>query len=186
MIKPDEILNFQNFLDYDEFYNLQRQKTDMSWKFHGRASASMKEWHLNNPVYGGVKNPITDYTMLPEILRPPLIKLSNKYNVLIRPYDIYYNAYKFGNEMEIHTDKITKPGFNRTIILYLTDEWSPEWHGETVLYDDKKETIRKAVIPYPNSVLVFDSRIPHSSVPISKFCLENRVILVYQCEIEPI
>ena len=83
MIKPDEILVFQDFLDYDEFYNLQCQKAKMSWQFQGRSSASMKEWHLNNPVYGGLKNPITDYTMLPEILRPPLIKLTNKYNVLI-------------------------------------------------------------------------------------------------------
>ena len=55
MIKPDEILVFQDFLDYDEFYNLQCQKAKMSWQFQGRSSASMKEWHLNNPVYGGLK-----------------------------------------------------------------------------------------------------------------------------------
>ena len=52
MIKPDEILVFQDFLDYDEFYNLQCQKAKMSWQFQGRSSASMKEWHLNNTVYG--------------------------------------------------------------------------------------------------------------------------------------
>tara|TARA_R110000824_G_scaffold218908_3_gene405685 strand:+ start:2746 stop:3312 length:567 start_codon:yes stop_codon:yes gene_type:complete len=186
MIKENEIINIQDFLEYEDFYDLQSHSKKLNWTFTGRASATMSEWHLNCPIYGGVKNPIIDYNQLPEVFRPILMKLSKQYNVLIRPYDVYFNAYKFGNEMEIHTDKITKKGFNRTIIMYLTEDWLPQWHGETVLYDEKKEHIRSAIVPYPNSVLIFDGRIPHTSVPISKFCLENRIILVFQCEIQKI
>lgn len=186
MIKQNEIINLQDFLEYEDFYNLKSHAKTLNWTFTSRASATMPEWHLNCPIYGGMKTPIVDYNQLPEIFRPVLMKLTKEYNVLIRPYDVYFNAYKFGNEMEIHTDKITKKGFNRTIIMYLTDDWLPQWHGETVFYDEKKEHIKSSIIPYPNSVVIFDSRIPHTSVPISKFCLENRIILVFQCEIEPI
>ncbi len=184
MINEKEIINIQNFLDYQDFHLLRDYSKNINWTFTGRSSNTMTEWHLNSSIYGGKKNPIEDYNKLESIFRIALNKLSKQYNCFIKPYDIYFNAYKFGNEMDIHTDKTTKNGFNRTIVLYLTDDWQPSWHGETVFYDDKCQHIIKSVIPYPNSVIIFDGRIPHSSVPISKFCLENRRILVYQCEIE--
>jgi Rps23 Pro-64 3,4-dihydroxylase Tpa1-like proline 4-hydroxylase len=186
MIKENEIINIQNFLSYEDFYSLKTFAKELSWTFTGRASSTMAEWNLNKPIYSADKEPLTNYDLILPIYRIALDKLNKQYNVFIKPYDIYFNAYKFGNEMEIHTDKITKPGFNRTIIIYLTDDWLTKFHGETVFYDEKQQDIRKAVIPYSNSVVIFDSRIPHSSVPISKFCLENRIILVYQCEIQPL
>ncbi len=185
MIKENEIINIQNFLNYDDFYTLRntRSKT-LPWYFEGRASYTMAEWHLNHPIYGGKKSAITDFNDLIPEYQIPLLTLSKKYNVLIHPYDIYFNCYKFGNEMEIHTDKKTKEGFNRTIIVYLTDDWFPQWHGETVFYDQNAEHVRQSIVPYSNSAAIFDSRIPHTSAPISKFCLINRTIIVYQCQIE--
>ncbi|BAR14056.1 Predicted proline hydroxylase (EGL-9) [uncultured Mediterranean phage uvMED] len=184
MIKQNEIINIKNFLNYEEFFNLKSLSNTIQWGFYGRSSSAMKEWHLNHPIYGGEKSPIKNFSQLHPGFQYILNKLSKQYNCLIHPYDIYFNAYRFGNEMDIHTDKVTKPGFNRTIIFYLTEDWLPQWHGETVFYDDKSEDVIKSVLPYPNSVVIFDSRIPHSSVPISKFCTENRIILVFQCEIE--
>ena len=70
MIKENEIINIQDFLDYEDFYDLQSHSKKLNWTFTGRASATMSEWHLNCPIYGGVKNPILDYNQLPEIFRP--------------------------------------------------------------------------------------------------------------------
>lgn len=184
MRKEKEILNIKNFLTYEEYFNLKSVVNDLQWGFYGRSSSAMAEWHLNHPIYGGNTKALKNFNELHPQLRFVLNKLSKDYNCLIHPYDIYFNAYRFGNEMDIHTDKCTRPGFNRTIIIYLTDDWLPQWHGETVFYDDKTEDVIKSVLPYPNSAVIFDSRIPHSSVPISKFCVEKRIILVYQCEIE--
>ena len=186
MIKEKEVINLQNVLEFKDYYSLLNRCKSQAWRFNSRASDTSLECHLNNTIYGMKPIPITDYKDLDPLYGKILNTLNKKYKIFIKPYDIYYNSYKFGNEMEIHPDKTTKEGFNRTIIIYLTETWLPEWHGETVLYDEKKENIIKAVIPYPNSAAIFDARIFHTSVPISKFCLGNRYILVFQTEIENI
>ena len=188
MIPEKEIINLHNILEPKDYYSLFNHCKAQAWRFTSKATKTMHEYHLNHPVLsiktGMQPTPITHYKNLDPLHSNILNILNKKYKIFIKPFDIYYNSYKFGNEMEIHADKTTKEGFNRTIIIYLTETWLPEWHGETVFYDDRGENIIKTIVPYPNSAVISDARIFHTSVPISKFCLSNRYILVFQTEIE--
>jgi hypothetical protein len=188
MILEKEIINLPNVLDLKDYYSLVNRCKTQTWRFASKSSDRMPEYHLNHTILkvpeGQRPTPTTHYKNLDPLHSKILNMLNKKYKIFIKPYDIYYNSYKFGNEMEIHADKTTQEGLNRTIIIYLTETWLPEWHGETVFYDDQRKNIIKTIVPYPNSAVIADARIFHTAVPISKFCLNNRYILVFQTEIE--
>ena len=65
---------------------------------------------------------------------------------------------------------------------YCTKNWNLNLHGNTVFYSSDAKQIIGGSIPYPNTAVCFDSNILHSATPISKFCNEKRLLLVYQLE----
>ena len=56
MINEKEIINIQNFLDYQDFHLLRDYSKNINWTFTGRSSNTMTEWHLNSSIYGFVVN----------------------------------------------------------------------------------------------------------------------------------
>jgi len=116
-----------------------------------------------------------------KILNKILNKIQKIYNHKYLPHNLYFNYYKFGDEIRTHKDKNTN-GKNKTFILYCTKQWSNDWHGNTIFYSKDALDIVGGIVPYPNTAVCFDSDIFHTSDPISKYCLENKVILVYQLE----
>lgn len=108
-------------------------------------------------------------------------KLSHVDKVEYRPHSMYFNVYKHGDECGIHTDNITN-GKNKTIIIYLTETWKADWHGETLFYSQDDKKIIGGSIPYPNNAVCFDSSLQHGVSPISRFCTEDRLIFVAQME----
>jgi Rps23 Pro-64 3,4-dihydroxylase Tpa1-like proline 4-hydroxylase len=87
----------------------------------------------------------------------------------------YLNAHTFGTDGWPHTDA-DRPN-ELTTILYLTQQWRPEWCGETVVFN-KNGDIEAAVMPRANRLLAFPSDRLHSPRPLSKSFEELRVVLV--------
>lgn len=116
-----------------------------------------------------------------KIFNKILNKIQKKYNCNYLPHNLYFNYYRFGDEIRTHYDKYTN-GKNKTFILYCTKQWSNDWHGNTIFYSKDSLNIIGGIVPYPNTAVCFDSNILHTSDPISKYCLEKRIILVYQLE----
>jgi len=116
-----------------------------------------------------------------KILNIILKKIQDYYKEEYLPHNLYFSYYKFGDEIRMHTDRNTGKK-NKTFIFYCTKTWDLNWHGNTVFYSSDALRIIGGSIPYPNTAVCFDSVILHSATPISRFCNEKRIILVYQLE----
>lgn len=81
---------------------------------------------------------------------------------------MYVNAYNFGDCPTVHADSDDE-GFY-TVIYYANNDWSYDWSGETVFYNQAKTDITKAVYPTPGRIVLFDSRIPHVARTPSRSC----------------
>ena len=68
------------------------------------------------------------------------------------------NAQAFGDQTFIHQDM---EEYGLTFLFYIIDyEWNPDFGGETVFYNDKKEIVH-TVIPRRDRYMLADSRILH-------------------------
>jgi len=177
-----------NFLNEVELKEVIKSLDGMPWYFSSRANDNtIKRYDTNlNFTFLDTPEPISDYSKLNGVSQNILKKLNHIYGVKFKPHNAYLNCYEYGDEMQVHTDRQTKPGHNRTVIIYLnsTDQWDIEWSGHTILFDKDKKNILKTSIPFRNNLLCFDGELPHGISPISKSCYEKRIILVYQTEIE--
>tara|TARA_R100001591_G_scaffold88346_1_gene94397 strand:+ start:6459 stop:6986 length:528 start_codon:yes stop_codon:yes gene_type:complete len=171
------------FFKYDNF--LSKNLYDKIY----RISKNIK-WEINPKLDGKYSNHLT-YQIIDSDLKKPKLKqpykelvdyISKRLKVKVFPHNMYFNISQHGNECAIHKDRNTQ-NTNITFILYLTEEWKADWHGETMLYDEEETNILFSSLPYSNTALIFDSGLKHGIGPISKFCLQDRVVLVLQLDI---
>lgn len=172
-----------NFLPEGEFNLLEKQIQTIKWDFNSFALNDKNENKFNKSC---------NYTFMDENKAVKnfnnfiISKLNILYDTEFMPHNAYFNSYQYGNEMEIHTDRITKLNFNRTVILYINScsFWDIGWGGQTLIFNKDKNKILNSSIPFRNSLLVFDGLLPHGMAPLSRNCFEQRIVLVYQTEIK--
>lgn len=109
-----------------------------------------------------------------------LVQLINVPDFRVLRY--YLNAHTYGTDGWPHTDT-ERPG-ELTCVLYLTQQWKPEWCGETVVFDAAGE-IERAVLPKTNRLLTFPSDRLHGPRPLSKAFEGLRVVLVVKLGVAP-
>jgi len=103
----------------------------------------------------------------------------------IKLHRAYVNAHTYGIEDAIHQDD---PEFTKgiTVIIYLCNDWYPEWFGQTLFFesiDRHHNEIVKSVLPKFNRVLVFDKNIPHSVSPLSRKFMGVRLTCMFKVEL---
>ena len=159
---------------YNKIYKISR---NIEWQTHPKLDGKFSN-HLTHQII--------DFTLNKTKLKQPykeLVKvISDKLKVKVFPHNMYFNLYQHGNECGIHQDRSTE-NKNITFILFLTDEWQANDHGETILYDRTETEILFSCVPFSNTALVFDSGLKHGISPISRFCNKDRIILVLQLDI---
>lgn len=89
----------------------------------------------------------------------------------------YANAHTYGVEGYPHTDTLTES--NYTALIYICDNWKPEWAGETVFFDDAGD-IHKAFMPKANRTVLFEGRQLHTARAVSRICSQLRITLVFK------
>jgi len=172
-----KFFKYNNFLSknlYDKIYKISKNiKWEISPKLDGKYS--------NHLTYQ-----IIDSSLKKSRLKQPYKELvdyvSKRLKVKVFPHNMYFNISQHGNECAIHKDRNTQNS-NITFILYLTEEWKADWHGETMLYNEEETEVLFSSLTYSNTALIFDSGLKHGISPISKFCLQDRVVLVLQLNI---
>ena len=93
------------------------------------------------------------------------------------------NGQTWGQEGEAHTDFVGSTTNSETFILYLNEEWDPEWGGETIFYHPHTMDERGRVAVSPGKIISYDSRVKHrGSAPKDKNIL--RVTLAIQGKYE--
>ena len=86
---------------------------------------------------------------------------------------IYCNAHTHGIEPHLHKDDC-----DFTMIFYPRMYWNTdEWGGGTL--------IDGQLVPYKsNRLVVFDAKLEHKAMPVSRECYELRTCVVFKCNVK--
>ena len=90
----------------------------------------------------------------------------------------YANGMAYGMDGTVHYDA-SDPG-NYTAVYYPHERWSPNWGGETIFYNKQESRITACMYPKPNSVVVFDGRIPHRANGVTRQYAGMRITLMFK------
>ena len=91
----------------------------------------------------------------------------------------YANGHTYGQGGQPHRDDSREGTF--TLLYYPMLEWQPEWEGETLFFDDRRQIIR-SITPVPNSAILFDSRTLHAGRAPSRSYSGLRVTVAFKLE----
>lgn len=97
-----------------------------------------------------------------------------------RAYRAYTNHAAFGDVLMIHTD-CAPDADEYTALWYLSEDWLPDWGGETLFYDDRRDA-RVVVSPRPGRLALFHGAIPHAGRPPSRICFAPRYSFAIKLE----
>lgn len=181
-IKYGTVQVFDDIVPQDLYRELLMASRRIPWRFgwNTPSNPNMRYWH--HEVGGGGKDNIEDVSQAVE--RHPA-KVFGRYQEWLRtqvvPRDtkvlrFYLNGHTFGTDGWQHTD--TDRREELTMVLYLTQKWQLEWCGETVVFNQERNDIERAVLPRSNRLLVFPSDRLHCPRPLSKVFEGLRVVLV--------
>jgi SM-20-related protein len=90
----------------------------------------------------------------------------------------YANALAYGMDGTVHSDA-SEPG-NFTAVYYPHERWSPNWGGETMFYNQGENRIIACFFPRPNSIAVFDGRMPHRANGVTRSYPGMRITLMFK------
>jgi len=75
-----------------------------------------------------------------------------------------------------HTDSIRE--HDKTLVIYLNENWKREWGGETIIYD--QNNIVHAELPKFNHGLVFPGNMYHVARSVSRICPNLRTTVMFK------
>ena len=89
-----------------------------------------------------------------------------------QPYRSYTNYAAYGDMLYTHSD-CAPEARELTALWFLSEQWEPEWGGETMFFDASGDAIFCAS-PKPGRLVIFDGAIPHVGRPPSRICYAPR------------
>jgi len=97
-----------------------------------------------------------------------VIEIYNKHiDELKQPFTVersYINFSTMETVDMIHCDCLADNTKQFTMLHYANWYWEPNWHGETIFYDDQGQDVVAAVSLKPGRVVFFNGNIPHSAI----------------------
>jgi SM-20-related protein len=180
----DEILVLDDFLPPDVYENLAQFVANETMSYGSRSNSSTDpHGHWSRKFVTAGKHNLADVSYLLDgdeefdainaawkFLRATRLKSS----VLIR---CYLNGYTYGTDGYFHTD--SERADEHTAIVFMNDEWNPDWAGETVFLDERGDIVRSA-LPKRNRAVIFPARLRHAGRGVSRKCVELRQTLVFK------
>jgi SM-20-related protein len=180
-VKPTVI---DNFLP-DQVYDRLREHVQAQAMTYGAKSNSQTDPHGHwswKPVHDNQKN-LADLTgKLPPLLgdtwRQVCIGAADDWRTPPKIIRCYANGYTYGTDGYFHTD--SQRTDEQTFIIYICDDWFPDWAGETVMLDDNIEGGYRAVLPRPNRAVILPSRMLHAARAVSRKCTVLRTTFMFK------
>lgn len=91
----------------------------------------------------------------------------------------YSNSHTYGMEGPIHRDD-----GSLTCLYYPTEDFLVDWEGGTSFYnDDISDVIKYAAYKF-NRIVIFDAKIPHRAMPITRDCYKMRTSIVFKTSMD--
>lgn len=155
---------------------LKKATWSFGWRSNATAEVCYSHWNADISKTGRLHEEDVTHTLPPEF--EPLwakLKLAFPSATLVR---CYANQHTFGTEGMIHTDTENDSGM--TCIIYMNEEWSLYWGGETTFYDQDMTEIAKSVVPKYGRAAVFSGNIPHCARSVARTCDKARMTLMFK------
>jgi Rps23 Pro-64 3,4-dihydroxylase Tpa1-like proline 4-hydroxylase len=111
-------------------------------------------------------------------------KIETLLNLKIETEQLYLNGQAHGQCGSIHSDVLddSNPECDyMTAVYYVNKTWSPELGGFTVIVDNSDNM--HIVYPKPNSIVIFNSRLPHVGLEPTIHCKDQRVTLAHKFKV---
>jgi SM-20-related protein len=153
-----KLWTFDNLISLEDRYNafiaMKRSNFQLGWKDTETEEGSKYDYFYslynnrdldNLKVYHTIMNSPVSELVQGMTLSKAIVNLST-------PSNVYF--------LHAHPEK-------RVILYYANMDWSPNWHGETLFYDEACRDIECAVSYIPGRIAVFDGSVPHTIRPQS-------------------
>jgi Rps23 Pro-64 3,4-dihydroxylase Tpa1-like proline 4-hydroxylase len=112
------------------------------------------------------------------------IKLQEILGVQLLTERLYLNGQAHGQCGSVHVDNDSEDDNEYiTAVYYVKSVWSPEYGGFTVILEKDETTIKYINYPEPNSIVVFNSKLPHVGLEPSAHCKSQRVTLAHKFKV---
>ena len=154
-----------------------RQKNHWHYDYNSHKEGINKHWH----VLCGHEKIANDWDFLSPIWETAKLKydFENRYDIMGFKR-VYMNSHTFGIEPHMHTDD-----GDLTMMYYPILDWEPEWLGGTAIWNDAGNEIEKYVNYIGNRLFVFDAKLNHQAMPVSRQCYRLRSVVVFKTWKEP-
>lgn len=90
----------------------------------------------------------------------------------------YANGQTYGTDSKLHSDDSRANTF--TLLFYPMKTWQSDWAGETVFWNRQTLEIDTSIHPKSNRLLIFPAPYWHGARPISRYCEELRITLMWK------
>jgi hypothetical protein len=157
-----------------------------NWSYGWPSDTDIPFGHWNLNLTNTTKNNPTDVTSrLPNEHFMQVWQLINKdfFGGQAKLTRCYANRHTYGVEGYIHTD--TERTQDQTCVVYLNEDWDPNWGGETNFYNREHTEIIKSVLPKYGRTAIFPGNIPHCAKGVTRICPEVRTTLMFKVSIDP-
>ena len=180
----DEVQVVDNFLPRETYEHLWRYAANLPLVYGSRSNSnSDSHGHWNANFTSAGKNNLADVSSALDSTAE-LGPIKSAWSFLRECYiadgtliRCYLNAYTYGTDGYFHID--SNRSDDRTTVIYLADQWDPDWAGETVFLDDSGNII-KAVLPKRNRAVIFPSNIRHAARSVSRKCEKLRRTVIFK------
>ena len=151
---------------------MMREKLLWHYDYSSNKSGVNKHWH----ILCGRQLIFPEYDFLAPIWEVAREKydFENRYDI-VEFKRVYCNSHTFGVEPHMHTDD-----GDLTMMYYPILDWEPEWLGGTAIWNDAGNEIDKYVNYIGNRLLVFDAKLNHQAMPVSRQCYRLRSVVVFK------
>ena len=165
-----DIKSSYNWLTQDLWAQVvQRTYSAKTWSYSGH-SQTLQEARFWYCDLG--QDPLFTETLFQQICRDT----NQDWNLL----KVYANGQTFGLSGAMHQDVMGgETGQYYTFLYYANPVWYPEWGGTTVFSNGEDLIVR---YPAPNSVVLFDSTIPHVGLEPTRHCADLRVTVAWKLQ----
>jgi len=181
---PTQLMNiqtFNDFLPHDILDQFDQEIVKRGWHYGWRSRATRKadipfsHWNIDFTNAGG-ENGLDVVDKLTDPILSAWNYIKENHFAGARLVRCYINGHTYGVEGYPHKDSIRNG--DKTLLVYLNQEWKRDWGGETVFYD--KDQVLYAELPKRNKAILFDGNVYHVAKGVTRACASLRVTLMFK------
>ena len=165
---------YDNLLEPHVAEMIDMEMKEVTWKYdyNSHKDGINKHWH----TFCGHETIEEPYSFINYIWDTAKYKYNFEQKYKVTNFKrVYCNAHTHGIEPHLHHDD-----GDFTMIYYPILDWEPEWLGGTALWNTQKTEIEKYVNYIGNRLFVFDAKLNHQAMSVSRQCYRLRTCIVFK------